>query len=310
MPTCPGWGSKNQIRIRPSLITGQHKLLRDGDEFLEGRLRFVEDVLLHESVHQDRDERLHTPENSYKGHGPVFAGECNRIGEALGLRPVRPAKARGPHKDLPSCAEWPHNVRPREYYLGALADVEPKAVKEDEVEDESLTWPCPKDHHEAVPELIAHFGQEGMEYIFDEVAQFFARKQQPQAAVSPNGDETKAPEKKGGRKAKAKATVSSNRDESTPKPGRVEEIVTLNVSHELFLMHARQARRTPDVIEAMMNWFHVDEGKATELLDGKLDVINTLDGKFKIVSPKKDTAATPKRRGRPPKQKTAAKAKA
>jgi hypothetical protein len=97
-----GWGSRNQIRLRPSVITGQHKLLKDGDEYAEGRMRFVEDVLLHESVHQYADEVLHNPENSYKGNGPVFAGECIRIGAALGLPPVRPAKARGKLKDLPS----------------------------------------------------------------------------------------------------------------------------------------------------------------------------------------------------------------
>jgi hypothetical protein len=33
---------------------------------------------------------------------------------------VRPAKARGKDKDLPTCAEWPHNVRPPGFYLGAF----------------------------------------------------------------------------------------------------------------------------------------------------------------------------------------------
>jgi hypothetical protein len=28
-------------------------------------------------------------------------------------------KKRGPDKDLPSCAQWPHNVRPAGFYLGA-----------------------------------------------------------------------------------------------------------------------------------------------------------------------------------------------
>src|SRR6266508_719065 len=42
------------------------------------------------------------------------------IGEQLGLPPVRVAKARGPEKDLPSCAHWPHNVRPTGYYKGAF----------------------------------------------------------------------------------------------------------------------------------------------------------------------------------------------
>jgi hypothetical protein len=161
-----GWGSRNQIRLRPTLITGKHKMLKEGDEYAEGRMRYVEDVLLHESVHQYCDEVLHTPETSYKGHGPTFAGECTRIGATLGLPPVRPAKARGKLKDLPSCAQWPMNVRPREYYLGALADPEPKAADEDEAGDEDmLTFPCPLNAVEAVPVLAAHFDQAGKETI-------------------------------------------------------------------------------------------------------------------------------------------------
>jgi hypothetical protein len=113
------FGGYGQICIRPTLLTGKHRCLRAGAEFAEGRFRFVADVFLHESVHQHCDEVLGNLELSYKGHGPVFAGECNRIGSALGLPPVRPAKARGPNKDLPSCAYWPHNVRPDGYYLGA-----------------------------------------------------------------------------------------------------------------------------------------------------------------------------------------------
>src|SRR5262249_54286367 len=65
--------------------------------------------------------------SGYKGHGPVFAGECNRIGAALGLPRVRPAKARGKDGHLPSCAQWPHNVRPEGYYLGAYQPPVPKA---------------------------------------------------------------------------------------------------------------------------------------------------------------------------------------
>jgi hypothetical protein len=130
-------------------------------------MRFVEDVLLHESVHQYCDEVLHTSEKSYKGHGPVFANECTRIGELLGLPPVRPAKARGPNKDMPSCADWPHNVRPREYYLGALAELEPKTADEDDAgdDDELLTFPCPLDASQAVPVLAAHFDRAGIETI-------------------------------------------------------------------------------------------------------------------------------------------------
>jgi hypothetical protein len=37
---------------------------------------------------------------------------------------VRAAKARGKVKDLPSCAHWPHNVRPKGYYQGAVVEEE------------------------------------------------------------------------------------------------------------------------------------------------------------------------------------------
>ena len=151
-----GWGSKNQIRLRPSLLDGTHKLLRPGDVFAEGRMRYVEDVLLHESVHQYCDEALHADEKSYKGHGPVFAGECNRIGEALGLAPVRPAKARGKLKDRPSCAQWPHNVRPADYYLGALADPARDQEDDDGDDEEARTFPCPYDPERAAAVFAAH----------------------------------------------------------------------------------------------------------------------------------------------------------
>jgi hypothetical protein len=154
-----GWGSKNQIRIRPTLIDGKHKELKPGPQFAEGRMRFVEDVLLHESVHQYCEEVLHDDEDSYKGHGPIFAGECNRIGEALGLPPVRVAKARGKNKDMPSCAQWPHNVRPADYYLGALADPPPAddPGDQDGDEEEPATFPCPKDPEQAGRVIAAHF---------------------------------------------------------------------------------------------------------------------------------------------------------
>jgi hypothetical protein len=119
------FGGMGQIRIRPVLIDGRHKYLRPGEQYAAGRRRFVEDVGLHESVHLFCGEVLGSLETSYKGHGPVFAGECNRIGDMLGLPHVRPAKCRGKNKDMPSCAQWPHNVRPPGYYLGAYIEPEP-----------------------------------------------------------------------------------------------------------------------------------------------------------------------------------------
>jgi hypothetical protein len=114
------FGGYGQTRIRPKLLTGEHPHLRPEPEYAEGRALFVLDVFLHESVHQWAHEVLDNDEASYKGHGPLFAGKCNAVGELLGLPPVRAAKARGPDQDLPSCAQWPHNVRPPGYYLGAF----------------------------------------------------------------------------------------------------------------------------------------------------------------------------------------------
>jgi hypothetical protein len=114
-----GFGGHGQIRIRPSLLTGRHAGVRSGEKYAEGRFRLVADVFLHETIHQWQHEVLGDWEDGYHGHGPQFRDQCNRIGAMLGLPPVRTSKARGKDQALPSCAHWPHCVRPPEYYLGA-----------------------------------------------------------------------------------------------------------------------------------------------------------------------------------------------
>jgi len=122
-----GDGLRGEIRIRLSLLTGVHPRMRAGPEYAEGRLRFVEDVLLHESVHAYLYEVASHEEESYHGHGPYFADHANLIGADLDLPPVRSGKRRGADATRPSCAQWPHNVRPRalrdparDYYQGAF----------------------------------------------------------------------------------------------------------------------------------------------------------------------------------------------
>ena len=114
-----GFGGRSEVRIRPSLILGTHPHVAAGEDHAEGRGRFVDDVLLHEMVHQWQFEVLGDAEPSYHGHGPVFRDTANRIGAALGLPPVRDCKRRGTDAGLPSCSHWPHVVRPNGYYLGA-----------------------------------------------------------------------------------------------------------------------------------------------------------------------------------------------
>lgn len=138
VPSCPrtlgdytevsGFGGHSQIRIRQSLLTGKHPSVRPGEAFAEGRSRLVSDVLLHETIHQYQHELLRRPENSYKGHGPLFRNKCNEIGSKLDLPLVRVAKARGQDKTLQSCAHWPHAVRPDGFYLGAYDNTAKEAA--------------------------------------------------------------------------------------------------------------------------------------------------------------------------------------
>jgi hypothetical protein len=112
------WGSRMEIRLRPSLVIGTHPHMKPGTEFAAGRSQFVKDVLLHESIHQHViEEQPEVDESSYHGHGPVFTAHCNRIGAMLGL-PEVVVRNRG-RKKLPKAAQWPHCVVPPDRYLGA-----------------------------------------------------------------------------------------------------------------------------------------------------------------------------------------------
>ena len=112
-------GITGKITIRRSIVSGRYVHLNlDADPSGEGLNRFVDDILLHEMIHQYAHEVIGKTEESYSGHGPVFKDECNRIGEIIGLPSVRDCKRRGRYAELPSCAHWPHNVRPADYYKG------------------------------------------------------------------------------------------------------------------------------------------------------------------------------------------------
>lgn len=112
------WGSRLEIRIRPSLLDGTHPHMAPGAGYAAGRMQFAKDVLLHEMIHQHIAE--HQPgvnEASYHGHGPVFTDHCNRIGAELGLATVV-VRNRGAKK-LPKAAQWPHCVVAADRYEGA-----------------------------------------------------------------------------------------------------------------------------------------------------------------------------------------------
>jgi hypothetical protein len=144
-----GGGVRGQIHIRPSLVHGTHpqwawaewehlnpphtRIDADGNEIEnpypppteQERMRFVLDVLMHETLHQWQHEmtaHLEDKNERSSGHDTKFRDHCNRIGAVLGLAPVR-AKRRKKCKDADFhyCAYWPQVVRPPGFY-GVMRD--------------------------------------------------------------------------------------------------------------------------------------------------------------------------------------------
>jgi len=126
-----GSGGGVQITVWSAIPFGREDRFRPGARYREGRLRIADDVLLHEMIHQAQFE-ADVPHGT-NSHDAPFRDECNRIGEMLGLGPVRAARNRGLDAELPSCSGWPHCVRPRSYYRGAY--VEPTRPNEPDTLD-------------------------------------------------------------------------------------------------------------------------------------------------------------------------------
>jgi hypothetical protein len=111
-------GIPSRIRLRPSILAGTLRDLRHGSRNPEGLRRFLEDVLLHEMIHQFHQETTGQNDDSYSGHGTAFSTKANEIGAKLGLPPVRRTCKSRDGED-PSPSQWPHDVRPSGYFLGA-----------------------------------------------------------------------------------------------------------------------------------------------------------------------------------------------
>jgi len=134
-------------------LDGRVRDLKDGTRNPAGLRRFLEDVLLHEMIHQWHFEITGDGDDSYSGHGPAFSKKANEVGETLGLPPVGKTCKKRDHeeKGLPSPSQWPHDVRPDGYYL--RAHVPASRDKPEEVSEVSL----PLDMERAVPVLRKHF---------------------------------------------------------------------------------------------------------------------------------------------------------
>jgi hypothetical protein len=111
-------GIRSAIKIRRSILDGTLRDLTHGSRDPQGLRRFLEDVLLHEMIHQFHHEVTGEHDLSWSGHGPAFSAKANEIGEKLGLPTVRRTCKKRDGKE-PSPSQWPHDVRPESYYLGA-----------------------------------------------------------------------------------------------------------------------------------------------------------------------------------------------
>src|SRR5215212_949713 len=140
-------GIRSAIKIRPSILAGTLRDLKHGSRNKQGLRRFLEDVLLHEMIHQWHREVTGQDDASYSGHGPAFSAKANEIGARLGLPIVRRTCKSRDGKE-PSPSQWPHDVRPDGYYLGAHVPSrmdKPKRVL------------VPLDIEQAIPVLQKHF---------------------------------------------------------------------------------------------------------------------------------------------------------
>lgn len=161
-----GFGGRSQIRIRPSLLTGTHPSVNQGDRYAEGRYQFVSDILLHEMIHQYHQEITGDQDESYNGHGPHFRDMCNEIGSRLGLPTVRICKARGKEKDLPSCSYWPHQVRDDPTYGGALV----RRTRHVHIETPAETFVVPADPADHAAAILRLYSPDDVRVITEAFA--------------------------------------------------------------------------------------------------------------------------------------------
>ena len=157
-------GGFMQITIRTSLFDGTYSGIHKKWYVSPGVKRLVDDILLHEMVHQYHFEITGTHELKQGGHGKKFRDTCNQISEALfipesqwiddgrvhKLSPegqfgprinedwkvyVRRRGSKDTHKRVAN--HWPMNIRPDDYYG---PDVEPRCWVKPEKPRHIPTW--------------------------------------------------------------------------------------------------------------------------------------------------------------------------
>ena len=113
---CTDYGAKVQISLNAGLTFGTNSdLVIHAWPPAEGTGRFIQDLLLRFTVQHYVLEVLEEEERGYRGFGPQFVIQANRIGATLGLGPVV-VRRRASDDQQPIASGWPHCVRPASYY--------------------------------------------------------------------------------------------------------------------------------------------------------------------------------------------------
>jgi hypothetical protein len=127
-------GGQLQILLNPGLIFGESTraqrvnrkwVQRDWDPAGspdQGIARFIRDSLRKAMCRQACIELGYEDPPSYRGYGPAFVAEANRVGLLLGLSPVAVDARRASTADQPLARGWPHIVRGRDYYGDDVTD--------------------------------------------------------------------------------------------------------------------------------------------------------------------------------------------
>jgi hypothetical protein len=112
------YGAQLDITISASVAFGTNTRLVRNPWPSQGLMRFLDDLVLAETVKQSVLELQGHDEEGYGGYGPRYATEATRIGRTIGLPQVT-ARHRGRRGvGHPVAALWPWAFRPDDYYLG------------------------------------------------------------------------------------------------------------------------------------------------------------------------------------------------
>lgn len=122
-----GYGAETEICVSEGVAFGTNRGVVLTANPGAGLGRFVDDLVLRETVRQFVREVLNDDEAGYDGYGPRFVEHANRIARGMGLPTTTvPRLRRGSPPDAVPAARWPWGIRPAAYYGGEVAPPAPR----------------------------------------------------------------------------------------------------------------------------------------------------------------------------------------